>query len=45
MIVVAKGSKTPKVEGSLEYCFVRDTVNQMRVIFSVSCDMLFDTCL
>ena len=45
MIVVAKGSKTPKVEGSSKYCFVRDTVNQMRVIFSVSCDMLFDTCL
>ena len=45
MIVVAKASKTPTVEGSSKYCFVRETVNQMCVIFSLSFDMLFDTCL
>ena len=45
MIVVAKASKTPTAEGSSEYCFVRDTVNQKCVIFLLSCDMLFDTCL
>ena len=45
MIVVAKASKTPTVEGSSKYCFVGETVNQMCVIFSLLFDMLFDTCL